>query len=103
MVIRDGDHVRLLSRGGDYTRRFPLIVEAAAKRRQRQFIIDGEAVLLASHSGFPDFDACIPGSTMRRCSSTPSISLALDGEDLRSLPLSTRKTNLARLSPDAAA
>jgi ATP-dependent DNA ligase len=42
--------VRLVSRGSaDYARRFPWIVEAARKRRQRQFIIDGEAVLLVFH------------------------------------------------------
>jgi hypothetical protein len=61
MVIRDGDRVRLLSRGGcDYTRRFPWVVEAARKREQRQFIIDGEAVLLAFH-GISDFDGLHSG------------------------------------------
>ena len=34
---------------------------------------------------------------MRKSSSTPSSILALDREDLRGLPLSTRKTNLAQL------
>ena len=45
MVIRDGDRVRLISRGGvDFARRFPWIVEAPHK----QFVIDGETVLLVS-------------------------------------------------------
>ena len=55
-MIRDGDRVRLILRGGhDYAKRFPWIVEAARKRPQRQFIIDGEAVLLVFH-GISDFD-----------------------------------------------
>ena len=33
----------------------------------------------------------------RRCSSTPSTASRLDGEDLRTLPLSMRKTDLAQL------
>jgi ATP-dependent DNA ligase len=45
MVIPDGDRMRLIFEGAgcDYTKRFPWIVEAALKRPQRQFIIDGEA------------------------------------------------------------
>ena len=74
MVIRDGDRVRLLSRGrNDYTKRFPWIVEAALKRRHKQFIIDGEAVLLNS-TAFPISTACVPASTTVGCSSTPSTS-----------------------------
>ena len=42
MVIRYGDRVRLVSRGGhDYTKQFPQIVEAARKNRHRQSVIDG--------------------------------------------------------------
>jgi ATP-dependent DNA ligase len=42
---KDGDRVRLYSRpGNDLTYRFPLIVEALARRRSRSCIIDGEAV-----------------------------------------------------------
>jgi hypothetical protein len=40
---------------------------------------------------------CTPASTITRSSCTPSTFLALDGEDLCGLPLSQRKTNLARL------
>jgi bifunctional non-homologous end joining protein LigD len=44
---RDGDRVRLITRGGyDWTRRYPWIVEAALKKRQKRFVIDGEAVIL---------------------------------------------------------
>jgi bifunctional non-homologous end joining protein LigD len=39
-VERNGDRVRLITRGGyDWTRRFPWIVEAALKNKQKQFII----------------------------------------------------------------
>ena len=44
--------MRLYSRpGNDFTRRFPLIVEALARLRTRSCIIDGEAVCC-------DDDAC---------------------------------------------
>lgn len=43
-VEREGGRVRLITRGGyDRTKRFPWIVEAALKNRQKQFVIDGEA------------------------------------------------------------
>lgn len=44
---RDGDRVRLITRNGyDWTKRYPWIVEAALKNRHKQFVIDGEAVVL---------------------------------------------------------
>jgi bifunctional non-homologous end joining protein LigD len=46
-VERDGDRVRLITRNGyDWTKRYPWIAESALKNRQRQFVIDGEAVIL---------------------------------------------------------
>jgi ATP-dependent DNA ligase len=42
---RDGD--RLITRGGyNWADHYPWIVEAALKNRHRQFVIDGEAVVL---------------------------------------------------------
>jgi bifunctional non-homologous end joining protein LigD len=56
-VERDGDRVRLFSRGGhDWSRRFPWIVETARKIRNSRFIIDGEAVVLGV-DGISDFNA----------------------------------------------
>jgi hypothetical protein len=53
----DGDRVRLITRGGsDWTRRYPWIVEAARKIRQKRFVLDGEAVVLGV-DGISDFDA----------------------------------------------
>jgi ATP-dependent DNA ligase len=38
-VERNGDRVRLITRGGyDWTKRFPWIVESALKNRQKQFV-----------------------------------------------------------------
>jgi len=60
-VERNGDRVRLITRGGyDWTKRFPWIVEAASKNRQRQFIVDGEAVILGL-DGISDFNALHSG------------------------------------------
>jgi len=48
-VERDGDRVRLITRGGyNWTKRYPWIVEAALKNPHKQFVIDGEAVILAA-------------------------------------------------------
>jgi len=54
-IERDGERVRLITRGGyDWTKRYPWIVEAALKNRHKQFVIDGEAVIL-SVDGISDF------------------------------------------------
>jgi bifunctional non-homologous end joining protein LigD len=60
-VERNGDRVRLITRNGfDRTSRNPWIVETALKNRQKQFIIDGEAVILGV-DGIPDFNALHSG------------------------------------------
>ncbi len=47
IVQREGKRVRLFSRNGyDWTKRYPLIVEAALRNRISSFVVDGEAVLL---------------------------------------------------------
>jgi len=57
-VERNGDRVRLITRGGyDWTKRFPWIVESALKNRQKQFVIDGEAVILGVDGSISAFDA----------------------------------------------
>jgi ATP-dependent DNA ligase len=97
IVHRDGDRVRLITRGGyDWTKRYPWIVESALKNRAKQFVIDGEAVVLGV-DGVSDFEALYS----RRCDDQVQLYafdlLTLDGDDLRQMPLSMRKTNLARL------
>jgi bifunctional non-homologous end joining protein LigD len=75
IVLRDGDRVRLFTRNGhDWSNRYPWIVDAARRLRQKQFVMDGEAVVLG-------VDGISDG----------------DGDDMRPLPLSIRKANLARL------
>jgi bifunctional non-homologous end joining protein LigD len=73
-----------------------LIVEAALKNRTTSFVIDGEALLLGV-DGISDFN----GLHSRRHDDEVQLYafdiLALEGDDLRSLPLHLRKTKLARL------
>jgi hypothetical protein len=74
-VERDGDRVRLITRGGyDWTKCYPWIAEAALKNRQKRFVIDGEAVILGV-DGISDFDALFSGKHNDKCSYMPSISL----------------------------
>jgi bifunctional non-homologous end joining protein LigD len=73
-----------------------LIVTAAPKLRQEHFVIDGEAVVI-SPDGVSDFGALRSGRHYERAQLYAFDMLAGDGEDQRQLPLSLRKTNLARL------
>jgi bifunctional non-homologous end joining protein LigD len=69
-----------VTKGGyNWTDRYPSIAEAALKNQHRQFVIDGEAVVLGVEVQLYALDI-----------------LALDSEDLRGVPLSMRKTNPAR-------
>jgi len=73
-----------------------LLTEAALRNRNSSFVIDGEAVLLGL-DGRSDFN----GLHSRKHDAEVQLYvfdiLVSDGEDLRNLPLSMRKTNLARL------
>ena len=94
---RDGDRVRLISRGGyNWTGRYPWIVEAARKVRQKHFVIDGEAVALGV-DGTSDFKALHSGrhnDEVQLC----AFDILVEGDDdLRKLPLHLRKINLERL------
>jgi ATP-dependent DNA ligase len=96
-IERDGDRVRLITKGGyDWTKRYPWIVEAALKNRTKHFVIDGEAVILGV-DGISDFNALHSGKHNEEVQLCAFDMLAMDGEDLRRLPLSMRKANLARL------
>src|ERR1700746_823138 len=96
-VERQDDQVRLITRGGyDWTKRFPWIVETALKNRQKQFVIDGEAVILGV-DGYSDFNALHSGRHNAEVQLCAFDVLAMDGDDLRKLPLSMREANLARL------
>jgi ATP-dependent DNA ligase len=97
IVARDGDRVRLLTRNGyDWSGRYPWIVESALKNPTRQFVIDGEAVVLGV-DGVSDFEALYAGQHNEEVQLYTFDVLAMDGDDLRHLPLTMRKANLARL------
>jgi bifunctional non-homologous end joining protein LigD len=97
IVQREGERVRLFSRNGnDWSGRYPWIVEAALKNKHSQFVIDGEAVVLGV-DGIADFNALHSRKHNHEVQLYAFDILALDGDDLRTLPLSSRKANLARL------
>jgi bifunctional non-homologous end joining protein LigD len=92
---KSNGRVRLYSRpGNDFTRRFPLIVEALERLRSRSCIIDGEAVA-CDDNGVASFDL------VRHHRANDSVFLyafdliELNGDDLRRDPLEVRKTTLA--------
>jgi ATP-dependent DNA ligase len=89
--------LRLITFGGyDWTKRYPWIVEAALKNRQKRLVIDGEAVVLGV-GGISDFNALHSGRHNEEVQLCAFDVLAMDGDDLRRLPLSMRKANLQRL------
>jgi bifunctional non-homologous end joining protein LigD len=89
--------VRLITRNGyDWTKSYPWIVESALKNRMKQFVIDGEAVILGV-DGVSDFDALHSGKHNEEVQLYAFDMLAGDGDDMRSLPLSMPKAYLARL------
>ena len=82
-VERDRDSVRVISRGGyDWTSRFPWIGEAALKNRIRQFVIDGEAVILGV-DGISDFNVLHSGKHNDEVQLCAFDVLAMVGDDGR--------------------
>src|SRR6478752_3859014 len=97
IVQRDGKRVRLWTRNGhDWSDRFPLISEAALRNRNSSFVLDGEAVLLGV-DGRSDFNGLHSRKHDDEVQFYAFDMLVSDGDDLRKLPLTMRKTNLARL------
>jgi bifunctional non-homologous end joining protein LigD len=89
-VERNGDRVRPITKGGyDWSKRYPWIVEAALKNRLKQFVIDGEAVILGV-DGYSDFNALHSGKHNDEVQLLAFDVLAMDGDDLRDLSLSMR-------------
>src|SRR4051812_1917196 len=97
IVQRDGNRVRLFTRNGhDWSGRYPLITEAALRNRNSNFVIDGEAVLLGV-DGVSAFDGLHSRNHDDQVQFYAFHCIVSDGADLRRLPLTMRKTNLARL------
>jgi ATP-dependent DNA ligase len=96
-VRRDGDTVRLFTRRGyDWTGRYPAIAATARELRARSFTLDGE-VCVCGPDGVAIFDALHRRGTVSESMLYVFDLLALDGEDLRAMPLGDRKKRLARL------
>ncbi|MEY9638692.1 bifunctional non-homologous end joining protein LigD [Bradyrhizobium japonicum] len=96
-LLRENDRVRLYTKGGhDWTKRYPWIVESALKIRTTRFVLDGEAVVL-NVDGMSDFDALNSRRHDHEVQFYAFDILSGEGDDYRRLPLSMRKTNLARL------
>jgi bifunctional non-homologous end joining protein LigD len=96
-VRREGDVVRLFTRRGyDWSARYPGIVATATQLRATSFTLGGEAVVCGP-DGVAIFDALHRRGTVSEAMLYAFDLLELDGEDLRTLPLSDRKKRLARL------
>jgi bifunctional non-homologous end joining protein LigD len=97
IVRRDGERVRLYSRKAiDWTARLSAIANGAGRLKAKSFTLDGEAVVVGP-DGLTDFEAL-----RRRGAGDVAVLYAfdlmeLDGDDLRSLPIETRKATLASL------
>ena len=71
-VVREADRVKLFTRNGvDWTARYRWIVEAARRLKARQFVLDGEAVVLDVRA-YSDFDALMSRQHDDECSSMRS-------------------------------
>lgn len=98
LAFKEGKSVRLLSRNRcDYTEKFPAIARALKEIPRDNFVVDGEAVAF-DNEGKSDF--ALLRQAMRKGNGIFYVAfdlLALDGEDLRPLPLLKRKEILERL------
>jgi bifunctional non-homologous end joining protein LigD len=111
LAERRGDAVTLLGRSGQVvTDRYPEVVAALRALAFDHFLIDGEIVALDAH-GVPSFQRLQtrmgltqPGDVARALAVVPVEAvffdcLALEGHDLRRVPLGARKACLQRVLP----
>jgi ATP-dependent DNA ligase len=96
-LIRQDKDVKLLSKAGlDWTWRYPMIVEAARKMKQKQFVIDGEICVLDLR-GISQFDWLHSGQYNDDAQLYAFDIVAMDGDDLRALKLDERKAKLTKI------
>jgi bifunctional non-homologous end joining protein LigD len=89
--------VRLYSRKAiDWTARLPAIAKGAALLKAKSFTLDGEAVVIGP-DGHTDFEALRRQGAGDVAVLYAFDLLELDGNDLHSLPIETRKATLASL------
>jgi bifunctional non-homologous end joining protein LigD len=111
LATRQGGRVTLHGRAGqDFTARYPEVVTALRALPLERFVLDGEVVAL-DEAGRPSFQRLqyrmhlTRPADVERARSTVPVSavffdaLALDGRDLRRLPLQDRKAALALAVP----
>jgi bifunctional non-homologous end joining protein LigD len=94
------DKVNLFTRRGlDWTKKFHAITTAIAKLPATSAVIDGELVVNDDHgvSSFSLLQQALKAGDGRRMAYYVFDLLYLNGDDLRPLPLSTRKAALAKL------
>jgi bifunctional non-homologous end joining protein LigD len=105
IVFKKAGKVRVATRRGlDWTHRFPAIAAAVAALPVETAILDGEAVI-EDDKGLSNFSALQDALSDKYAGVAAQAVffafdlLYLDGEDLRPLPLDTRKARLADLLP----
>jgi bifunctional non-homologous end joining protein LigD len=98
---KDDKRMKLYSRPGDLTYRFPLIVEALDRVRSRSCIIDSEAVA-CGEDGIASFDRIRYRDHDAGVFLYAFDLIEFDGDDLRRDPLAVRKATLASLLARAA-
>ena len=96
-LVKTGERARLFTRGGrDWTKRYPRVIESTKVINAASYVIDGELVV-EDEDGGSDFEML----HSRKHDATAMLwafdLLALNGEDLRQLPLETRNAKLAKL------
>src|SRR3954469_15460287 len=94
---KDGERVQLWSRHGrSRTSDFGTIVAAIRSLKVRSAVLDGEAVAHCE-KGLPDFHRTLSTAGQQEACLLAFDLLAVDGEDLRLLPLLARRTRLEGL------
>ena len=94
---RVGNDVRLFTKqGADYSKRYPLVVEAINRLRVSSIVLDGEAICVGPN-GLPDFDALWNRTDDARVLLFAFDLLELNGDDFRERPLLDRKNRLSKL------
>jgi len=97
MARREGSRIRLFTRHGyDWSKRYPLIVDALASFRVNSIIIDGEAVW-CSKDGRTDFDKLHSHAFDDEVILYGFDLLEVNGEDYRAYPLEKRKAKLEKI------
>ncbi|MGH7726940.1 MAG: DNA ligase D [Candidatus Eiseniibacteriota bacterium] len=111
LVQRDGEQLRMLGRSGeDITKRYPEVASGLASLAVPRFLLDGE-IIAEDESGRPSFGRLQARMGLSRPRDIEAAMakvpvrgvffdcLALEGHDLRKLPLVERKELLARTLP----